>query len=309
MAPLFRKFENDNMNRGNGIFLRLVREPVVHFLMLGAALFVIYAHVGKGGTGPADRIVVDEAEVQRLARQFERTWMRPPSRQELEGLAEDFVREEIFYREALALGLDKDDLVVRRRMRQKMEFLSADLVEQQSAGEEELRAYLQAHPDKFRRPARLSFQQIYLDTGQQGPDDARRRAAAALSRLEAQPETAWEELGDATLLPAVFAEGSVREIAATFGSPLADTIAGAPLNRWSGPYTSEYGLHLVRVTARTRSSLPALTEIRAQVEREWTNERREQANERFYEALRERYSVEIRLPGTEAADRLVVHHP
>jgi len=289
------------MIQHSNLFSRLVREPLVHFLVLGAALFLLYGYVGDDGAERADRIVVDEAEIQRLAEQFQRTWMRPPSRQELEGLAQDYVKEEILYREALALGLDQDDLVIRRRMRQKMEFLNADLVEQQVPGEAELQAYLDAHPDKFRQPARFSFEQIYLSTGQ-SPDSAQRKAAALLLRLQAEPESDWQALGDPTLLPVALDDASVRDIAASFGRALANTIPAAPLNRWSGPYASEYGLHLVKVSEHT----PA---IRALVEREWGNEHRQQANERFYQALRERYAVEIRLPDATAGDKLAVHRP
>jgi hypothetical protein len=276
--------------------------------LLGAGLFVLYGYVGDDSAVRADRIVVDEAEVQRLAGQFRRIWLRPPTRGELEALAEDYVKEEIFYREALALGLDQDDLVIRRRMRQKMEFLNADLAEQQLPREGELQAYLEAHPDKFRRPARFSFQQIYVDTGQD-PDSAQREATALLGRLETEPEVDWQELGDSTLLPAALSDASAQDIAGTFGSMLANRIAAAPENRWSGPYVSEYGLHLVRVTGKIPARLPALGEIRALVERQWGNERRVQANERFYQALRRRYAVEIRLPDADSGDQLAVHRP
>jgi len=296
------------VSAASNFFKWLVREPLLHFLVLGAGLFLLYTYVGDDSPGPADRIVVDEAEILRLAGQFQRTWMRPPSRQELAGLAEDFVKEEILYREALALGLDQDDLVIRRRMRQKMEFLNTDLAEQQAPGEAELQAYLNGHPDKFRQPARLSFEQIYLATGQSA-DSPQRKAAALLARLEAEPETAWQELGDPTMLPPVLTDASDRDITSTFGNALVTPVASAPLNRWSGPYESAYGLHLLRVTERAPASLPELSEIRATVEREWSNERRQQANERFYQALRERYSVEIRLPDAIAGDKLAVRQP
>ena len=282
---------------------RLLREPLVHFTVLGAGLFVLYSYAGGNTSEPADRIIVDETEIQRLAEQFQRTWMRPPSRQELAGLAEEFVREEILYREALALGLDQDDLVIRRRMRQKMEFLNADLVEQQTPSDVELQAYLDANPDKFRQPARLSFQQIYLGP-EQNPQSAQPKAAALLQRLKKEPEAPWQELGESTLLPAELDKVSVRDIAGTFGTPLAEVIAAAPIKRWSGPYVSEYGVHLVRVTERTPEMLPPLSQIHAAVVRELTSERRLRANERFYQALRERYTVEIHLPDAIVGDKL-----
>jgi hypothetical protein len=286
---------------------RLIREPLLHFLVLGAGLFLLYAYLGDDDPEPVDRIVVDEAEVGRLAEQFQRVWMRPPSRQELAGLAEDFVKEEILYREALALGLDQNDLVIRRRMRQKMEFLNADLAEQRTPGEAELQAYLDGHADKFRRPARLSFEHIYLGAGED-LQTAGHKAETLLTALS-NPATDWRELGDPTLLPAGLEDASDEAIAATFGSELIESIADAPLNKWSGPHRSAYGLHLLRVTEHRPASLPALGEIRAVVEREWRNEQRQQSNERFYQGLRERYSVDIRLPEAVAADKLAVRRP
>ena len=294
------------MSSHSHFFNRLVREPLVHFMVLGAGLFVLYSYAGGNTSEPADRIMVDEAEIQRLAEQFQRTWIRPPSRQELAGLAEEFVKEEILYREALALGLDQDDLVIRRRMRQKMEFLNSDLVEQQPPTDVELQAYLDANPQKFQQPARLSFQQIYLH-GDESSAAQQRKAAALLARLEREPAASWQEFGDATLLPAALDKVSVRDIAGTFGTALAEAIATAPMKRWSGPYASEYGLHLVRVSERTPETLPPLSQVRAAVVRELTNERRLQANERFYRALRERYTVEIRLPDAVVGDKLAAH--
>jgi hypothetical protein len=168
---------------------KLLREPLLQFLVLGAGLFLLYSLVNEAPWGSPDRIVVDEAETSRLAEQFERTWMRPPTRQELQGLAEHFVKEKILYREALALGLDKDDLVIRRRMRQKMEFLNADLVEQQEPTDAELQTYLEANPEKFELPARYSFWQIYLNPESSGKD-ASQRAIALLARLRSDPSFA-----------------------------------------------------------------------------------------------------------------------
>jgi len=134
------------------IFLKFLREPLFHFMILGAGLFVIYFAVNGPVSNPADRIVVDETQALRLADQFQRTWMRPPTRQELQALAEDYVKEEILYREARALGLDEDDLVIRHRLRQKMEFLSADLAEPQAPTDAQLQAYYDANQERFRRP-------------------------------------------------------------------------------------------------------------------------------------------------------------
>ena len=155
----------------------LLREPLVHFLVLGAAIYLV---AGRGADHP-DRIVVDEGRVAMLARSFEATWRRPPGDAELERLIDDYVMEEVLYREALALGLDRDDLVVRRRMRQKMEFLN-DGLEARTPSEPELQDFLAANPERFRVPSRVSFEQVFVNPEREGADE---RAARLLARLRA----------------------------------------------------------------------------------------------------------------------------
>ena len=275
----------------------------MHFIVLGAGLFLLYGYVGGAMPERADQIVVSESELRRLSEQFRRTWMRAPTRQELAGLAEDFVKEEILYREALALGLDKDDLVIRRRMRQKMEFLNADLA-QRPPTDDELKAYLDANSETFRLPSRYSFQQVFLDS-EASDVDPEQRAAALLARLQQDPagDAEPQALGDPTLLPPGLERASKREIAAVFGAELADVIAGAEKDTWGGPYSSSYGLHLIRRTGKEEGGLPELAQIRSAVEREWSNEQRRKADERFYQALRTRYSVEIRFPESVSGDK------
>ena len=289
------------------ISLRFLRDPLFHFLVLGAALFMVYSAVNGTAGAPAGRIVVDETQALRLADQFQRTWMRLPTRQELQGLAEDFVKEEILYREAQALGLDQDDLIIRRRLRQKMEFLNADLVEQQAPTEVQLRAYFDANQDRFRRPDHFSFQQIYFNPDKRS-GDVKQTAVELLVDLNTDPALAADpnSLGDATMLPAQLDGVTQREVNNTFGRGFAKDIEDLPLGQWSGPYESSYGLHLVRIDTREAGDLPAVAEIRPVLEREWRTERRKAANERFYESLRARYNIEIRLPADSSDKTLAV---
>jgi len=145
------------------LFIRFLRDPLFHFLVLGVGLFLIYSVLNGSASAPADRMVVDETLVVRLAEQFQRTWMRPPSRSELQALAEDFAKEQILYLEARALVLDQDDLVIRRRLRQKMEFINADLTEPKTPMDADLQAYFEANKDRFRLPDRFIFQQVHLN--------------------------------------------------------------------------------------------------------------------------------------------------
>lgn len=291
----------------SSIILKALRDPFLHFLILGAGIFLVYFMVnGREGVS-SERIVVDENQALRLAEQFQRTWMRPPTRQELEGLAEDFIREEILYREAQALGLDQNDLIIRRRLRQKMEFLSTDLIEQQAPTETELRAFLEANRDRFRLPDRFSFQQIYLNP-YRSAGDVKQAAAQLLVRLNVEPglEADPKLIGDVTMLPATLDAVTPREVDNVFGRGFAEAIENALTDRWSGPFESSYGLHLIRMTAREAGNLPAFEEVRSIIEREWFAERRRVANDNFYRTLRQRYDVEIRLPADSVSKTLAV---
>jgi len=278
--------------------MRFWREPLVHFLLGGAALFLLYSVVADEPAPRRDRIVVGEERVVSLAATFQRTWLRPPTRAELEGLVRDFVDEEILYREALGLGLDRDDLVVRRRLRQKMEFLHLDLVEPPTPTDEELSAFLEANADRFIEPARLGFRQVFVNP-ERGGGDVQRRAEQQLALLRAG-ESGDAAAGDRTLLPEAMRHTDAREVAATFGAGFARDLFALSGEGWQGPVASSFGLHLVRIETSQPERLPPLAEIREHVERELLAERREQAKLRFLEVVRARYAVEIQMPDTVA---------
>lgn len=271
---------------------RLVREPLVHFGVLGALLFVLYDGVAGREPSP-DRIVVDAARVEQLALGFTRVWQRPPTRSELEGLIEDFVREEVYYREALAMGLDRDDTIVRRRMRQKLEFLSEDLLAVDAPADADLDAWLAAHAADYRLEPRAALRQVYLSRERHGVETAA-TAERLLDRLRAGADPM--ELGDASLLPASLPLSPQREIARHFGDAFASEVMSLDVGRWVGPVESAFGLHLVLVEEREPGRDPRLEEVRAAVERDWSAARRKEANAAFYEALRERYEVSVEMP-------------
>jgi hypothetical protein len=285
------------------VIRRFLRDPLLHFLVAGAALFALYAWIGSDTGERPDRIVVSEQRVESLAATFARTWMRPPTEDELRGLVDDYVIEEILYRKALALGLDRDDLIVRRRMRQKMEFLTAEL-DAAEPTEEELAAFLREHPDRFALPARLSFTQVYVDP-ERSETAPETRAAALLQRLRGDGLGAVDpaSLGDATLLPPVLEEVTAREVADRFGVAFSEALLAAPVGAWHGPVESAFGLHLVRVQARVPSRASALDQVREEVARELAAEHRARTQERFVRSLREGYEIELpaALAGSAAA--------
>jgi hypothetical protein len=248
----------------------------------------------NGGESDAPReIVVTMARVEALAENFAKTWMRPPTPEEMKGLVDDYVAEEVFYREAIAMGLDSDDTVIRRRLRQKMEFISEDVASAVPPTEADLQSFLERHAEKFLEPPRLTFQQVFFSAERRGdaarPDSERLLAELVAGRGPAVPQ----EAGDPTLLPAAMESAAPQEIANTFGTEFAQSVADAPVGQWTGPLQSGFGLHLVRVDRREAGAAPTLEQIRPIVQREWEAEQRKSVNEAFLAKLKSKYDIRI----------------
>ena len=272
----------------------LLREPLVHFFLLGAGIFLLAAWVGDEDR--ADEIVVSAGQVESLVETWQKTWQRPPTRAELEGLIEDYIREEILYREAVAMGLDRDDTIIRRRLRQKMEFFPQDLVDQVEPTEAELRAYLSQHAEEFQVEPRVSFQQVYLSVERRGAA-AEGDARTLLADLNGQSDLVDPALfGDPILLPHDFQPQSVSEVARLFGQEFASRLAEIETDVWTGPVASGYGLHLVRIGERSPTRTPELSEVWDAVKRDWQFMRRQQLDEEFFGSMRKRYTIEVELP-------------
>ncbi len=269
------------------LIARLLREPLLHFLAIGGLIFLLFG--AAGGPGPTDTIVVGPGRIEQLATGFQAVWRRPPTDDELGAMIDDFVREEVYYREALALGLDRNDTVVRRRLRQKMEFLTdtaADLLEP-AAGE--LKAYLAANEHTYRIGPRLAFEQIYL--GETPTPDS---VSLTLSALESDSVATRSELGKPTLLPTRLGLSPEGAIDGVFGRGFAERLAELPPGAWAGPVTSAYGVHLVRILDSLPGRTPPLEEVRDAVMRDWKEAKAKEIRERHYARLRQRYEVEIR---------------
>lgn len=271
----------------------MVREPLVHFLVLGAAFFGLYLAVGQQPFDSDLKLRVTSGTVERIRTTWQRQWGRPPSDVELRNLVEQHIREEVLYREALAWGLGEDDTIVRRRLVQKIEFLSEDLAVQAEPDDVELANFLAADPQRYRVPARFSFAHVYLSRDLRGDavfGDAERVLAELRS---ASPESLTSGLGDRFMLQYEYVRKSEVEIGRLFGSGFGERLAVLEIGDWQGPIESGYGLHLVRVEERLDSRLPALAEIRGKVEGDYLTERRREANSAFYRGLRARYEIEV----------------
>ena len=264
----------------------LLREPLLHFLLIGLALFVLYGRVSPGDSD-SRRIVISPSHVDEMVRQFQSTWQRPPTRVEINGLIDTYVRDEIVYREGLSIGLDKDDAVIKRRIRQKYELI-AEEGEQRAPADADLAAYLKANSGKFARPAVVSFDQIFFDPASNSPE----AVAAVKAALEKGANPA--AYGQPSMLPRQIANSSIELVARDFGDDFARQVGAAPVGRWVGPMASGIGVHLIRVSARAAPIVPPLNQVRAAVAREWENDRRTRASLADYRKARSNYDVIIK---------------
>lgn len=265
------------------------REPLVHFLAIGAILFVVFEW-----RGPAShRIVITPGQVDALAAGFARTWQRPPSEEELKGLIDEHVREEIATREAIAAGLDRDDTIIRRRLRQKLEFLVEDTSEVAPPTDAELGAWLNAHPDQYRQDPEVAFRQVHLSPERRRArlDDDARLMLARLTTAGADADV--DALGDSRLLPVDVDRAPRSDIVGRFGEEFADRLLDVETGRWVGPIQSAYGVHLVFVRERVAGRMPSLDDVRPQVERDFIAGRRRRDLEATYERWLDQYEVVI----------------
>jgi len=264
---------------------QLAREPLVHFLTIGVLVFAVFSTLNDTPPRPAaDQIVVTPEIAARLASSFEATWRRPPTRDELAGLIEDHVREEIYVREALALGLDREDTVIRRRLRQKMEFLTASAAESLDPSEQELRAHLEAHPDRFTPPPQVAFEQVFLG---EDPDSGQVQATLSALRRGTDPTA----VGARTLLPAHLPLSAPAAVDGTFGQGFFETIAATPPGAWQGPVASGYGQHLVRLNRALPAEPPPFEMVRDEVLQDWKRAKAEELSEQQFEQLKARYAI------------------
>ena len=278
--------------------IRMAREPLIHFLLLGSAVFAVFFWArGEEIEEPGvDRIHVTNDQLERLSTGFEAVWRRPPDQREMSGLVDDYIREEVLVREALQLGLDRDDTVVRRRLRQKMEFLIASAAGALEPTHDELQAHLDANADRFARPARLAFQQVFLGKAISEADIETIR-----QDLEAGGDPAT--LGQRTFLPLDVPPSPANVIDSTFGQGFSAGIRDLEPERWLGPVSSGYGRHLVRLIARTESAVPDLEDIRDKVVTDWRRRKAEDLSEAQIDALLKRYDIQRPPPVGDATSR------
>jgi hypothetical protein len=269
---------------------KIYKEPLLHFLIIGALIFVLFSIVNKEeDIVSGNKIVVSTAEIRRLSDNWSGKWNRPPTETELKGLVEAYIKEEVYYREALALGLDQDDTILRRRLMQKMEFLSNDLAELNQPDDTELNKYFLDNQDKYKLPAQVSFTHIYFSLDKRGTkafEDAK-NILSELNTLRAP------ERGDSFMLQYDFVQETPFEVERLFGKGFAEKLFKTEINSWQGPIESGYGFHLVRISEKIDARMPELASVIEKVRTDCTYEQRQKMNKEIYERFKERYEIVV----------------
>lgn len=281
---------------------RMLREPLLHFVLAGALVFAGYAWLHPEATArdDAQRIELSPDDVRQIAVAWRAQGRPAPTPDELRHLVEGRVREELLYREALALGLDQGDAIVKRRLAQKMEFLFEDVSALREPSRAELETWFAAHAEDFARPPRATFRHLYFSPDRRGAQ-ARDDAARALASLAGAPADAAAAGADPFPFREYYGDRPFDEVASAFGPPFARSLFALAPGAWRGPIESGYGWHLVYVDSIAPPRTPALEEIEPEVRKAWGEAQREEVRERALAALRARY--EVVLPKElEAAD-------
>ena len=268
---------------------KFLHEPLAHFFLAGGLIFLVYALIGPDDASER-QIVIDNGVIERLKSAWQLRANREPGPEELDGLVADYLYEELFSREARALGLELDDPVIRRRLAQKMNLLAESAAQQAEPREAELLAWYEAHPELYRTQDRLGFNHIYFSHDRPG-GSAAQDAAALLSRLEGTDESAGKDMGDTFMLPREFTDIGRSQLGGLFGNDFAATLFTLPAGRWQGPVASGYGYHLVYLYGMQEAEPIPFSESRPRVLQDWQRDRYEQTEKALLEELKSRYEI------------------
>jgi len=279
--------------------VKLLREPLVHFMFIGAFIYLLYGVFAEPVAEETDKtIIVSAGEVEWMKTSWQKRWNRPPTAKEFDGLIQQYIRETVLYREALTMGLNKHDQIIRRRLAQKLEFLAKDLVTLIPPTDEELLTYFEEHQARYQEPALYTFTQVFIDPDKRG-DTTLDDAEAIKATLIAQGEKAIEDagtLGDDFMLQNYYPENDQLSIQKQFGSGFTESLIKLSPRQWHGPVLSGYGVHLVYVSSISKPPAPVFAEVRERVVQDWTTDKSEEINKQFYTSLREQYTVVIEEP-------------
>ena len=289
-----------------------LREPLLHFVLIGIAVFAVYAymHRGRGGVESSRQIVVSLDELQQMDTYFVSQWHRQPTPAEFQAMVEDKVREEVLYREGMAMGLDKDDTIVKRRMAQKMQFLAEDVAAAHEPSAAELKTWFEKNSSKFALPSRYSFRHLYFSPDKRGTN-AQDNAAKALTKIAGQPEDSKlaVSLADSFMFQDYYGDRTPEALAKEFGPQFAVALEKVKPGSWQGPIESGYGWHLVFVDTIIPGRIPALEEIEPDVKTAWLGEQKATAWHKAYAEMRAKYAVLLPGPSDKEAAQAPVPPP
>jgi len=281
--------------------VKLLREPLVHFMFIGAVIYALYGLFAEPAVEETDKtIVVTAGELEWMQTSWQKRWNRPPTAQEFDGLIQQFIKETVLYREALTMGLNKHDMVIRRRLAQKLEFLAKDLVALTPPTEDELLAYFDEHQASYQAPTLYTFTQVFFDPDKRGDatlDDAEKVKVTLIAQGDAIDDPG--ALGDGLMLQNYYPEKDRAEIQKLLGSGFTETLITLSPGQWHGPVLSGFGVHLVYVNSIDEPPPPVFAEVRERMMDDWKLERGEELNDQFYTSLREQYSIVIEEPEEE----------
>jgi len=265
---------------------KLFKEPLVHFIAIGIAIFFAYYVLNPEQSQDDKQIIIDNNTIAPLISGWQRVWMREPNNKELHSLIEDYIQEEIYYREAMAMDLDKNDMIIRRRLRQKMEFLTQNINIPQPS-DNELLTWLQTHQEEYRNPAKISFSHIYFNADKHGANIAEVAEQAYQSVLK-QDNTVN---GDPFMLPKSFKLANYEAIQRVFGENFASALFSKKNTGWHSPIPSAFGMHIVNIESIQEASDADFETLKPELAEDWKKDQQRKANQAMYESMRSRYNI------------------
>jgi hypothetical protein len=290
---------HSRLRRSLSTVKRWLREPLLHFLLIGLVLFGVYVYTNRGRIGIESprQIVLSLDELATMTAYFESQWHRRPTPQEFQAMVEDKIKEEVLYREGLVMGLDKGDTIVKRRMAQKMQFLAEDVAAAHEPSPAELKAWFEKNTDKFALPSRYSFRHVYFSPDKRGMN-AHDDATKALTGIVGQPEDSplIPSMADRFMFQDYYGDRTPSAIAKEFGPQFAVALEKLKPGSWQGPIESGFGWHLVFVDTVIPGRIPAFEEIESEVKTAWLSEQKTQAWQKAYQAMRAKYTVFLPAP-------------
>jgi hypothetical protein len=269
---------------------KTLKAPFFHFILIGIALFILYGLVNKN-IDSKNTIIIDDFDLENIISSFEMQWKRDPTEQELQNIINQNIKQEVFYQEALKMNLDHNDEIIKRRLSQKMQFLSNDIAALSEPTDETLKSYYKENSDKYLTPTNFTIYQITFS-----PDKRKDNYKDATEILKRFPEASFEEMkqwGDPLPFPYYFEEVKANELGLQLGSKFPKALESQEINKWVGPIPSGFGYHLVYITQKVDPQVPELEMVKKEVLRNYEYENQIETNELIYQELKKLYDIQF----------------